>query len=387
MKTRREEARIKFINLLIKPASSLCNLRCKYCFYADEAQNRSLASMGVMSEKGAELLLREVFAAVDPDGMVSFAFQGGEPTVAGLDFFRSFVEKARARKPKRVSLSFAIQTNGTLLDEEWAAFFHREGFLVGLSMDAFKDAHDLHRIDAGGKGSWNRVLRAHQLLEKHRVEHNALCVVTARVARSPEQAYRSLKNLGFSFMQFIACLDPIGQERGQQPFSLTPEAYGKFLCRLFDLWYTDWEKGEYHSIRLFDDYIHILLGDGASTCATCGRCGAYLVVEGDGSLYPCDFFVLDEWRLGRLGERPLAELAESEKARAFLQWGTEKPAECAACPYGAICNGGCKNDWYIDSEGRSHNYFCSSFRTLLDHALPGMRRIARAEWEHRNRRG
>lgn len=377
---------MKYISFLIKPASSLCNLRCKYCFYEDEAQNRSEASMGLLSRENTELLLREAFSAVDPNGSISFAFQGGEPSFAGLTFFQDFVEKARAWKPGGVSLSFSIQTNGTLLDEEWAAFLHREQFLVGLSMDGFKEAHDLHRVDPAGKGSWNRVLKAHRLLEKHRVEHNALCVVTSRLARSPELAYRNLKALGFRYLQFIACLDPIGQPRGQQAFSLTPEAYGRFLCRLFDLWYADWEKGDYHSVRLFDDYIHVLLGDGASTCATCGRCGSYLVVEGDGSLYPCDFYVLDDWRLGKLGEKPLQEFAESEKAKAFLRWGAVKPEECAACPYGTICNGGCKNDWYTDAEGKVHNYYCAAFRALLDHGLPRMRRIARVERNARMQR-
>jgi uncharacterized protein len=377
---------MKYINLLIKPASSLCNLRCKYCFYEDEANNRSEACMGLMSKEMSQLLLREAFSAVDSNGTVSFAFQGGEPTVAGLTFFQEFVENARLLKPKDVSLNFSIQTNGTLLNEEWAAFFEKEGFLVGLSMDGFKEAHDLHRMDPAGKGSWNRVLKAHQLLEKHRVDHNALCVVTSRVARSPELAYCNLKSLGFRYLQFIACLDPIGQPRGQQAFSLVPEAYGKFLCRLFDLWYADWEKGDYHSVRLFDDYIHVLLGDGASTCATCGRCGFYLVVEGDGSLYPCDFFVLDDWRLGKLGEKPLQEFAESETAKTFLQWGTVKPKECAACPYCTICNGGCKNDWYTDAEGKVHNYYCAAFRALLDHGLPRMRRIAWAELNARMQR-
>ena len=165
---------------------------------------------------------------------------------------------------------------------------------------------------------------------------------------------------------------------GRQPFSLTPSVYGKFLCRLFDLWYQDWERGQYHSIRLFDDYIHILLGDNASTCATCGNCGSYFVVEGDGSIYPCDFFVLDQWHMGTLGESTLPEMAAGERTAAFLQWGREKPAECGSCRWGGICNGGCKNDWLQTADG-SHNYYCEAFKTLLDYAMPRMRRIAQAE--------
>lgn len=369
---------MKFVNLLIKPASSLCNLRCKYCFYEDEAQNRTQHSMGIMQEELADTLICQVFEAVDPDGMVSFAFQGGEPTVAGLPYFRHFVAMVKQYRRPGVRIHYAIQTNGTLLDEDWGMFFKEEGFLVGLSLDGFRDAHEAHRVDVSGEGTWKRVLIAKALLEKHKVEYNALCVVTGRCANHPEQAYRGLKNLGFRFIQFIACLDPIGRQRGQEPWSLTPEAYGKFLCQVFDMWYQDWSTGDYHSVRLFDDYIHILLGDGASTCATCGKCGSYLVIEGDGSAYPCDFFVLDRWKIGNLQETPIARLAENEKTTEFLRWGTVKPTECAACPHYRICNGGCKNDWYTDEIG-SHNYYCASFKMLLDYALPRMKKIAQAE--------
>lgn len=369
---------MKYVNLLIKPASSLCNLRCKYCFYEDEAQNRSRHSMGIMQEALADTLIHQVFEAVDSDGTVSFAFQGGEPTVAGLPFFRHFTETVRRCRPSQVQVCFAIQTNGTLLNEEWARFLKAEGFLVGLSLDGFRQAHDTHRIDPEGAGTWKQVLAAKKLLDQYQVDYNALCVVTSLCARNPEKAYGSLKNLGFRYMQFIACLDPIGHPRGQEPWSLTPEDYGAFLCRLFDLWYRDWAAGDYHSIRLFEDFIHILLGDGASTCATCGKCGAYLVLEGDGSAYPCDFFVLDNWKIGMITETPVAQMISSGKAAAFLNWGTDKPAECAACPHRLICNGGCKNDWYTDETG-THNYFCAAFRPLLDYALPRMRQIAQTE--------
>lgn len=369
---------MKNVNLLIKPASSLCNLRCKYCFYEDEAQNRTQHSMGIMKEEMADTLVRQVFEAVDSDGAVSFAFQGGEPTVAGLPYFRRFVEQVKQCRPAGVRVSFAIQTNGTLLNEDWARFLKAEGFLVGLSVDGFREAHEIHRVDAEGNGTWKRVLTAKALLDQFAVDYNALCVVTGRCARQPEKAYGSLKNLGFRYIQFIACLDPIGHDRGQEPWSLTPERYGRFLCRVFDLWYRDWVQGNYRSIRLFEDYVHILLGDGASTCATCGKCGSYLVLEGDGSAYPCDFFVLDHWKIGSIGEMTIADMAASEKASAFLHWGSVKPAECAACPYRTLCNGGCKNDWYTDATG-PHNYFCASFRELLDHALPRLQQIARAE--------
>ncbi len=369
---------MKFVNLLIKPASSLCNLRCKYCFYEDEAQHRAQRSMGVMSEALADQLIRSAFDAADAGGIVSFAFQGGEPTVAGLPFFRHFTETVRRYRPSGVQVQYAIQTNGTLLDEDWAVFLKRENFLVGLSLDGLRSIHNLHRVDADGAGTWKQALAARSLLARHQISCNALCVVTGPCAENPEMVYRSLKNLGFRYMQFIACLDPIGHPRGKEPWSLAPESYGQFLCRLFDLWYRDWQNGDYHSIRLFDDYVHILLGDGPGTCATCGKCGSYLIIEADGSAYPCDFYALDPWRIGSLQDMTVGQMARSEKAAEFLASGTRKPEECSGCPYRSICGGGCRSDWYCDGTGL-HNYFCPAFRALLKYALPRLRQIASAE--------
>ena len=369
---------MKSLNFLIKPASSMCNLHCRYCFYADEAAKRRQPSMGMMTNETVETLLREAYSTVEGNGFVSFAFQGGEPTVAGLDFFRHFTVRAKALKPARVQLGFSIQTNGTLLNKDWAQFFREEDYLVGISLDGCPEIHNTHRVDADGKGTWNRIVKNVELLKKHGVRINALCVVTGLCARSPQKVYESLKKLGFEYMQFIACLDPIGEARGSRPWSLKPEDYGRFLCRLFDLWYRDWESGRYHSVRLFDDYIHILLGDGGSTCATCGQCGAYFVVEGDGTVYPCDFYSLDEWRLGRLGEQHLAEIAECEIARRFLSWGKEKPTECLSCRWRTLCSGGCKNDWVQAGDG-PHNYYCRAFHMLFEYAADRMVTITREE--------
>lgn len=375
---------MRFVNFLIKPVSCTCNLRCRYCFYADEASNRSNACMGRMTEHQANKLIDRAYEALEPGGTVSFAFQGGEPTVAGLDFFRRFVAYAKAQKPQKAHIQFSVQTNGTLLDADWAAFLKQEHFLVGISLDGCRDIHNINRVDAQGNGTWGRCTEALELLKQAEVDVNALCVVTGNCARHAKKAYEALKRLGFSYQQYIACLDPIGEERGKRPWSLTPEAYGQFLCRLFDLWYQDWFRGNYHSIRLFDDYIHILLGDGYSTCATCGRCGSYFVAEADGSLYPCDFYVLDQWRLGDLDSGPLEQLRQGAVYTKFLSQGLSLPEACLSCPWKELCHGGCKNDWILIN-GKPENYFCPSFRALFDYAFPKMRRIAQAELRARER--
>ena len=369
---------MKAISYLIKPASSLCNMRCGYCFYEDEAALRAQKSMGVMQSDTVKALLDETFRQVEPGGQVSFAFQGGEPTLAGLDFFTDFTRQARQNCPPGVRLYFSIQTNGQAIDESWAEFLAREKYLVGLSLDGTKELHDRNRLSAAGKGTWNGALRACELLRRRGCAVNALCVVTAQCARQPDKVYNSLKKLGFDYMQFIACKAPKGERAQRLPWVPDADSYGKFLCRLFDLWYRDWETGNYHSVRLFDDYIHVLLGDEASTCSTCGRCSAYYVVEADGSVYPCDFFALDEWRIGRFGEETLDAIAGSDAARRFMALDAQKPAECAECKWREVCGGGCKDDWLQTADG-NHNLNCAAFKALLEYAMPRMRRIAAAE--------
>lgn len=367
------------INLLVKPASSLCNMRCRYCFYEDEAAHRSQASMGIMTAETADRLIDQALAAAGAGGSVSVAFQGGEPTVAGLEFFHHFVENMARRNTGRLPVSYAIQTNGLALDADWAAFLAKHHFLVGISVDGDKTLHDEFRIDAAGKGTWTRVQKNLVLLQKAGVACNLLCVVTRRCAKSAVRTYHALQKTGVGYLQFIPCLDPLGEPRGQRPWSLTPQDYGTFLCALFDAWYRDWETGHYTSVRLFDDYVHLAMGLPASTCASGGQCGAYFVVEADGGVYPCDFYVLDEWKLGNLRDTPLAALGQSERALAFLQKGLQHPADCAACPWQRLCFGGCKRDWTTDAAGQVQNYYCPAFRRFFAYAEPRLRRIAAAE--------
>lgn len=376
---------MQLVNFLIKPASSLCNMRCRYCFYEDEAANRTQASMGVMTRETADLLIGEALDAVDFNGRLSFAFQGGEPTVAGLDFFRHFVEEVTRRNTRHIPVNYSIQTNGLALDEEWAEFLAKNRFLVGISMDGDKALHDEFRIDAAGKGTWTRVRQNVTMLQRAGVDLNLLCVVTKRCAKSAVRVYHALQKTGVNFLQFIPCLDPLEMPRGSMPYSLLPEDYGTFLCALFDEWYRDWSSGHYTSVRLFDDYVHLAMGLPAGTCATSGSCGAYFVVEADGSVYPCDFYVLDEWKLGHLGDQPLPALAQSDRAVQFLQDGLNHPTACASCQWRQLCFGGCKRDWCDDPAGGKRNYYCSSFQRFFAHAAPRLYQVAQAELRARGR--
>ena len=324
------------LNLLIKPASSLCNMRCKYCFYGDVSEMRSFESFGMMSENTLETLVKRAFEYADD--RLCFAFQGGEPTLAGIDFYRKLIDLEKQYNTKNLAVSNSIQTNGYLIDDEWAEFFAKHGFLVGLSLDGTREAHDSIRIDAMGKGTFDRVSAAATVLEKHRVDFNILCVVNNFVARYPKKVYENLKK--YRYLQFIACIDPFDGEK--QIYSLKEDRYASFLKQTFDLYYRDIMSGNYVSIRNFDNYINILMGKHPESCAMSGFCTCYGVVEGDGSVYPCDFYVLPDYCTGNVHTHTVAETLQSEGMQRFVKEHPAAPAICRSCRYLGVCGGGCR---------------------------------------------
>ena len=215
------------LSILLKPASSGCNLRCAYCFYADEAKARTIPNYGRMPETVSHALIEK--AAEAAEGSVTFLFQGGEPTLAGLDFFRDFVAHVKKTAPPNLAVHYAIQTNGTLLDQEWCHFFKENRFLAGLSLDGSRECHDRFRLDGAGKGTYDRVRQAARRLEQAGVEYNVLTVVTGYLARHVQSVFSSLCRQGFRFQQYIPCLDPLEEERGGQEYSLSPARYEEFL--------------------------------------------------------------------------------------------------------------------------------------------------------------
>ena len=362
------------ITVMIKPVSGACNMRCRYCFYADEMKRRGVAVSPRMSDALLDVTVRRVIRSAD--SAVHFLFQGGEPTLIGLPFFERLVQLERKYNTRALRITNAVQTNGYDLSDEMIAFFAKEHFLVGVSLDGTAQTHDLMRPDAAGRPTASVVRKTIERLREAGVSVNVLCVVNGEVAKRPSEVFDALAP--YEYIQFIPCLDPLGVERGSMEYSLTPELYASFLCGLFDAWYLDWKNGRYTSIRLFDDYVHLAMGMPAGTCATSGSCGAYLVVEGDGTLYPCDFYCLDDWKLGKVGEQPLEAFLHGEREQEFLAQGERHPEECAMCACRGLCFGGCKRDWYTDETG-THNYFCPAFLRFFAHAGIRLAEIARAE--------
>lgn len=363
------------LSLLIKPASGNCNMRCRYCFYADELDNREIRSYGKMSVDTMHTIVEKAMEYGDYE--CTIAFQGGEPTLAGLDFYRDLVAYVTAHEnPKKLKIHYALQTNGYLINEEWAAFLGENHFLVGVSLDGLKEIHDRYRLDAAGKGTYQRVISAIRLLEKHQVEYNILTVVTAATARNGQKIYNYFKKNHFGYQQYIECLDPIGEEPGQHEYSLTPEKYGEFLKSMFDAWYLDMRSGTYVYNRYFENLMMIMAGQQPESCNMRGVCGKQWVFEADGSVYPCDFYALDQWRLGNIQENSFEEMDEKRDGLGFIQWSMRQQEDCQKCRWFGLCRNGCRrNREPVTAEHTNRNYFCKSYQMFFEYAYPRLTEI------------
>ena len=348
--------------VLVKPASGLCNMACTYCFYRDAAHTR-----GIMPDATVQALLENVFAHTRRS--VTFAFQGGEPTLAGLDFYRRFVERVEAQRPADMTVSYALQTNGIALDEAWASFLAENRFLVGLSIDGTASIHDKYRQTPNGAGTYLQVRQAAEALQAAGVEFNILTVLTKDLCRQAKKIYADFKRQGFSCFQFILCLAP--EEAPVQPFVPTPNDYAKFLIDLFDVWYADWRSGQYHSVRYFDNLIRICMGQPAELCSLRGACSLQLVVEADGACYPCDFYVAEPYRLGNVKDASIRDMLHSAGAKRFQQ-PAQTAAECRTCTYASLCGGGCRRERF----GGSKTVYCEAYRRFFQACLPRMLAVA-----------
>ncbi|SHO54017.1 anaerobic sulfatase maturase [Anaerocolumna xylanovorans] len=360
------------ISVLIKPSSGNCNLRCNYCFYYDTISKRSQPNYGFMSEAVLEQVLQKVLAYAE--GECTIAYQGGEPTLIGLDFFKKSIELQHKYNINHVKIYNAIQTNGYYSDKEWARFYAENNFLVGVSLDGGPKTHDLYRLNAKGEGSFYRVMDTISLFKKYNVQFNILSVVNSKTASQIERNYEFYKKHNLKYLQFIACLDPIGEEPGQRDYSLLPEAYGEFLIKLFHLWYQDLLQDTQPYIRQFENYISILLGYAPESCDMKGICGKQYVVEADGSVYPCDFYVMDEYLLGNFCNSTVEQIDDSRSRIGFIEKSLHHDAACDECKFYAICRGGCTRNRQLAEP--YHQHFCKSYQMFFEACLPQMLEIA-----------
>jgi uncharacterized protein len=385
--------------VLAKPTGAVCNLNCKYCFYLSK-QALYPDSDFRMADDLLEIYIRQLLESQQAASL-NLAWQGGEPTLMGLDFFRRSVELVeRYRRPGQ-RVEHSIQTNGTRLDDAWCAFFKEYGFLVGISMDGSREMHDLYRVDKGGEGSFEQVLRGWELLQKHGVECNILCTVHAGNAGHSLEVYRFFRDvLGAGFMQFIPIVERMNADliplanlgwgtQGSEirtrslqsgtpvtERSVQPEQLGRFLIDIFD----EWVRRDVGSVyvQLFDATLGAHLGQ-YTLCILSPTCGDAVALEHTGDLYSCDHYVQPEYRLGNIREEHLADLVGSAKQRSF---GTDKrdtlPRYCRECSVRLMCNGGCPKDRFINTpDGEPGlNYLCAGYKMFFEHVNLPMRRMA-----------
>jgi len=375
----------KILNsLLIKPSGPDCNLDCTYCFYLEKADLFPTDKVHRMSLKTLEELTKQAMEQSPPQ--ISFGWQGGEPTLMGLSFFKKAVEfQAKYGAGKIVGNGF--QTNGILISKGWANFFIQYNFLVGLSLDGPQHIHDHYRIKKNGKGSWQKVYNNAKLLLDSGVETNALIVVNDYSVNFPEEIYSFHKELGLNYMQFIPCVETDSANQNEAaPYSVSAEKYGEFLNKVFDLWHADIKDGvATTSVRYFDSVFHNYVGLEAPECTLAQVCGSYLTVEHNGDVYSCDFFVENDWKLGNVMTHRLNEMLNSPRQETFGNLKAELPEECNTCEWLKKCWGGCTKDRIRDPQDNGSNHFCISYKMFFEHADVKLNILAE-QWKQKQHR-
>lgn len=364
---------------LIKPVSGHCNLACRYCFYRDLAEHRLSRDYGLMDSQTTDLLIERAF---DLDAnMLTFIFQGGEPTLAGLEYFEHFVEKSRAcvkSKPHHhPQINFSLQTNGLAITSEWVRFLKNEKFLVGVSIDGPRMIHDRYRTYRDGSGTWTQVMHSIELLHTEGIPLNALCVVNDLTADNAEFIYRYLRKRGFDWIQFIPCLAPLAEGPSVSYKALSPEAYVRFLKKVFDLWYEEWLWRTAPHVRWFDNLVKMAAGMPPESCGMLGCCPVNFTVEADGSVYPCDFYVTDEWYLGNIHALSFQAMKDGAVAHNFVESSRFIDPRCRTCSVFFLCRGGCRRNREPFSDGKPRlNRYCPAFREFFQYAGARIMKIA-----------
>lgn len=368
-------------HVMVKPIGGICNLNCAYCYYLPTVDMYK-AQPGHSGNFRMSLETYELFARqyLDrPIPQISFAWQGGEPTLMGLDWFRQAMDiQKRHTRPDQV-VENSLQTNGTLLDDDWCAFFRERGFLIGLSVDGPASYHDKYRRTAAGEPSHEKVLRGLKLLRKHGVEFNSLVVLSQSNVHDPDGVYRFLINTGLRHVQLIPLLEYDKTTFEPIPQAITGEQYGRFLCRIFDLWF-EHNIGSIF-VQIIEQTLAAHLGMSPSLCIHMPTCGRALILEHNGDVYACDHYPFPTDLRGNIHEKSLHEMVNSPEQ---LEFGRAKRTTltklCRECPYLPSCNGGCCKHRItaVDGEEQRHNWFCEGYRMFFEHSYDRMAAIASA---------
>jgi uncharacterized protein len=363
-----------------KPVGSICNLDCHYCYYL---KKEHLYPKGEPFRMPDDILEDYIVQHIEasPEPVIRFSWHGGEPTVLGLDYFRKIVALQRKHQPSGRRITNGMQTNGTLLDEDWCDFLAAEGFAVGLSLDGPKEMHDRHRVTKDQRPTYEQTMRGYELLRRHRIDCDILCVVNAHNVQHPLQVYRFFRQINAQYLTFLPLVEPQPDaEAGVSLRSVPAEAWGVFLCSIFDEWLSQ-DIGRI-KVQIFEEAARTAFNQEHSLCIFRPTCGDVPVIEHNGDFFSCDHFVDAEHCLGNIRETSLVELLESPGQRAFGQakWDT-LPRYCRACEVRAMCNGECpKNRFLRTPDGEAGlNYLCAGYKRFFSYCLPFISDVA-SQW-------
>ena len=366
---------LRQFQVFAKPTSAVCNLDCDYCYYVNK---KHLYPNGEAVRMRDDMLAAYIdqHISASPGSVTNFTWHGGEPTLLGLDYFRKIVSLQKKYIPPHHSVVNNMQTNGTLLDEAWCRFLSEEGFFVGLSMDGPEEMHDMYRHTGGGETTHKEVMRGLEQLQRHRVPVDILCVVHATNIEHPIRVYRFFRKHGVKYMGFIPLVEQdIGGEIGQR--SITAEAWGDFLCAIYD----EWKSRDIGRIKvqIIEEAARTALGHGHALCIFRKTCGDVPVVEYNGDFYSCDHFVDREHHLGNIVDTPMVELLANSTQKTFgkAKWET-LPQHCLACDELEMCHGGCPKDRILatpDGE-KGLNYLCAGYKRFFAHARPFLEELS-----------
>ena len=330
---------MKEISFLIKPASSLCNMACSYCFYADVSANRTCSSMGIMDATTSDVLIDKAFG-LDVH-QINFCFQGGEPLLAGISYFEHFISYVKSKNAS-IKVNYLIQTNGYLLDDKWISLFKENAFLVGISLDGYLENHNKYRKDKNRKGTFQTIIRNLRKLEKNNIGYNILTVLTHELSKKPKKLYDFYKKNNFKYVQLIPCLPSLDRNEIADRFSLTPRDFSNFYKEFFDYWFEDYKKGHYISVTLFDNIIPMYINIPPQQCGMLGRCQMQFIVEGNGNIYPCDFYVLDKYYCGNIKKDEIKDIITNQVSCSFINEKRKLCKKCTDCRFNYMCHGNCK---------------------------------------------
>ena len=365
--------------IMFKTVSSRCNLDCSYCYYRESLSrgNRVEIEPAVLDR-----VIPQYLEYVADAGEASFSWQGGEPTLAGVPFFERALELATRHARPGTRIAHTLQTNGILLDERWAELLAAHRFLVGVSVDGPEDVHDTLRRDRRGRGTFRQVMAGIELLRRHGVDVNALCVVAPHNVRRGRELLRFFRREGLQYVQVMPAMDFQATAPGTPASYLVSAAeYGDLLVEMFEEWYGDGVPTV--SIRALDSLLQGYLGLPSDLCIHAAGCSSSLVVEHNGDVFPCDFFIHPGWRLGNVLATPLADLAASPERLAFVNQKRQLPAECRECRWRAVCNSGCPRNRVAAEGGEpGGEFFCAAYRRLLDHADARLHTLAERMVRH-----